>query len=250
VERIVTEGIVLRTIACGDADRIVTLFTSDLGRISAFAAHARKSRRRFAGALDPFTAVRVALVQRRGETWRLDSAEVIDSVPEIRGDLALIARAGYAVELVRELCRDQEPHVDLYRSLSGFLVQLARSPSSPTDLLRFEVQALGEVGLSPRLTACAVCETPTSAGDGFDPAQGGIVCRRCATRPLRPLHGGARLLAELQSAPPPDARSQTPENAADAPARAEARQALEEFLDYHVGVRLRSARFMRDVGVE
>lgn len=243
MERLVTEAIVLRTASCGEADRIVTLFSRDLGRVSAFAAHARKSRRRFAGALDPFTSVRAALVERRGDVWRLDSTEIVDAVPEIRRDLALVARAGYAVELVHEICRDREPHPDLYASLSRFLAHLARSETTPADLLRFELEALAAVGVSPHLANCASCGARPGPGDGFDAARGGVVCMRCARHPMAPINAGVRLLADLADPPASPVSS-------DARSRAQAREALEEFLQYHLGVRLRSARFMVEVGVE
>ncbi len=254
MRRLVSDAIVLRTVACGEADRMVTLFSSDLGRVNAFAAHARKSRRRFAGALDPFTAVRATLVERRGDTWRLDGADVIDSFPELRRDLTLIARAGYAVELVRELCRDHEPHGDLYSSLARFLAHLARSPSAPEDLLRFELEALSAVGLTPQLSSCAACGAPSAAGDGFDAARGGVICRRCADKPLRPFGAGGRLLARLQRGEPvPPLPGESGDRAVRGEAarsRSEARALLDEFLRYHLGVRLRSAQFMNEVGVE
>jgi DNA repair protein RecO (recombination protein O) len=190
--------------------------------------------------MDPFTVIKAAIVERRGDTWRLDSADVVDTHFELRRDLSLIARAGYAVELVHELCRDREAHAELYARLKVFLGHLARAQTRPTDLLRFELEALAAVGLSPQLDRCLICSEPRSAGDGFDPARGGIVCRRCGERAARPYPEGAQLLAALQAGEAPAAER----------AFKEARRALEEFLQFHVGVRLRSTRFMAEVGVE
>ena len=52
MERFAEEAVVLASVDYGEADRVVTLFTRGRGRLTAFAAGARKSKRRFAGALE------------------------------------------------------------------------------------------------------------------------------------------------------------------------------------------------------
>ena len=66
MERFWERALVLSHLDYGDADRLVTLFTAARGKLTAFAAGARKSRRRFAGALEPFTLIQAKLVERRG----------------------------------------------------------------------------------------------------------------------------------------------------------------------------------------
>src|SRR5262249_37282659 len=63
MERWEDEALVLGTLDYGDADRMVTLLTRSGGKLTAFAAGARKSRRRFAGALEPGTVLRARLVE-------------------------------------------------------------------------------------------------------------------------------------------------------------------------------------------
>src|SRR5579872_6900527 len=117
MERHRERALVISSVDYGEADRIVTLFTEEHGKLSAFAAGARKSKRRFAGALEPFTLVRVAWVERRGATVRLDGADIEQTFPRAREDLPLISRALYALELCRELIREREPHPDLFHAL-------------------------------------------------------------------------------------------------------------------------------------
>ncbi|MBL9039687.1 MAG: DNA repair protein RecO, partial [Archangium sp.] len=99
MERYADDAIVLSSVDFGEADRIVTLLTRGHGRLSAFAAGARKSKRRFAGALEAGTLLRVQLVETRGDTSRLDAADVQQSFFHLREDLSLIARAMYCLEL-------------------------------------------------------------------------------------------------------------------------------------------------------
>ena len=58
-------AIVVGGVDYGDSDRIVHLLTTS-GRISVVAHGARKSKKRFAGALDPFTTIRATLEVKRG----------------------------------------------------------------------------------------------------------------------------------------------------------------------------------------
>ena len=53
------EGVVLRTVKLGEADRIVTLLTRDHGKIRAVAKGVRRTKSRFGGRLEPFMRVGV-----------------------------------------------------------------------------------------------------------------------------------------------------------------------------------------------
>ena len=63
-----SEAIVLRTYPLREADLLVTLFTRDEGRIKGVARSAKKSKRRFGGALEPLTWVRTRQPQRDSAT--------------------------------------------------------------------------------------------------------------------------------------------------------------------------------------
>src|SRR5512142_1565262 len=108
-ERWKLTGVVLRTVDYGESDRVVTLLSRERGKISAFARGARASRRRFGGALEPFTLLSAEVRVRGGsDLLGLDSTAVLRGYGAIRADLARIACAAYAAELARELVRDHE----------------------------------------------------------------------------------------------------------------------------------------------
>ena len=71
-----SEAIVLRTYPLREADLLVTLFTRLEGKLRGVARAAKKSKKRFGGALEPLTYVRVYYDDReRSELARLDSAD-------------------------------------------------------------------------------------------------------------------------------------------------------------------------------
>jgi DNA repair protein RecO (recombination protein O) len=226
----------------------VTLLSEERGKLSAFARGARASRRRFGGALEPFTLLRAQLRERRGADMpTLESVDVLSGFGAIRGDLARIACAGYASELARELVRDAEPHPDLFRLLAAYLAQLDAAPARPAALRAFELGALRSAGLQPVLAGCARCGGG-ALGDApapFDPLQGGMLCPACAgsaaagSARVRPATAAA--LARLAGLPLE--RAELPEGTG-----AEARDLLTRFIESQLGRRLPSRRFLDELG--
>ena len=62
-----TEALVVKRLPYADADWIVTLFTSKLGKVTALAARARHSKHRFAGGLEAFHNLTVQLRSTRSD---------------------------------------------------------------------------------------------------------------------------------------------------------------------------------------
>jgi DNA repair protein RecO (recombination protein O) len=239
-------AVVLRAIDYGESDRIVTLFTRERGKLATFARGARASRRRFGGALEPFTLVAAELQERRGsELWTLVSVVAERAFGGIRGDLARIACAAHACEVARALVRDAEPHTELFDLLSAYLDRIDGAPAEPTALRAAELGILRAAGLAPRLDACARCGGRLPATQlRLDPAEGGVVCGTCGpSHPRAPslsadaVAGLERLQREgLDASPLPRA------------AAAEARDAVEAFIEHHVGHRLATRKFLDEIG--
>lgn len=247
MERFSTRAVVLSTVDFGEADRVVTFLTEEHGRLSAFANGARKSKRRFAGALEPFTLLKATLVETRGDVYRLDAVEILDSYGPLREEIGRIARASYAVELMKELCREKEAQPQLFLLLNRFLWALARENAAGLALFRFELLSLEIAGLMPRFDACARCGAKPSEQDVFDPEHGGLLCPGCVPAHLfgtRSSAEAARALVSLQRA-----KAGT---TLEIPGRVreEARAMLSRFVAHHLGKRLKTLDFMKSVGVE
>jgi DNA repair protein RecO (recombination protein O) len=244
MERFVEESIVLSSVDYGEADRIVTLFTLGRGRLSAFAQGARKSRRRFPGALEPGTHMKARLVERRGDTYRLDAADVVSSHHQLRGDLSRIGRSLYALELCRELTRDHEPHPQLFNSLLDYLGLLDRAQAGPTSLIAFELDTLARAGFRPQFAPCLRCEGDTGFRPVFDPDVGGAICSACATGFPYAVPADSRVieaLAQLQ------AGARIP---FEADVRRGSRELLNLFIEHHLGRRLKSVDFLTQLGID
>lgn len=257
-EELRDRALVLGAVDYGESDRIVTLLTRGGGKLGAFARGARASKKRFAGALAPFTLLSVRLVPRRGELFGLASCEVEQAFLGLRDSLEAISLAGYAAELCRELCRDREPHPELFDGLRAYLGALAGGRLEAEDRLAFELGAIDAAGLSPRLDACVRCGGEVGGRLCFSPGQGGLLCGVCAPRPA----GGALLLAgeaidllrRLQPGPARAGRVGEPAagyGAASSPqALRESRRALRAYLRHHLGKELRSLTVLEQLGFD
>jgi DNA repair protein RecO (recombination protein O) len=243
-------AVVLHTVDHGESDRVVTLLARGHGKLAAFARAARASKKRLGGALEPFTLVKAELSGRGGgdRLLRLESVSTERAFHAIRGDLARIACAAYAVELSRELTRDHEPHDELFDLLVDYLTRLDEAPARPAMLRAFELAALAAAGYQPRLDACARCGAALPDGEvSFSPADGGALCQGCARQagPGLPAlsTGGLAALRRLQGG-----GLEAGQAPLEAAAGRESREALERFLTHTLGHRLRARRFLDEVG--
>jgi DNA repair protein RecO (recombination protein O) len=181
-QTIATKAIVLRRVAYGEADWVVTLLGRDTGHVSALARSARKSTRRFAGGLGMAMAGEATLRERPGaELLSLESFDVYDDHAQLATDVAKAAHAAYAVELCDRLCPARHPEPGVFEWLSEFLVRLNSGTATAERLRVFELGLLRRLGIGPVLDRCVSCGRGDLADEDvrFHPAAGGVFCRNC-----------------------------------------------------------------------
>jgi DNA repair protein RecO (recombination protein O) len=195
------EAIVLRHSDWGEADRLLGLFTRELGKVRAVAKGARKPRSRKAGHLEPFTQVSLLLARGR-DTLIVTQAEAIDPHLALREDLVRVGYAAYVVELLDRFTYEEGENFALYRLLVETLQRLDKETDSAFCVRYYEMRLLDLVGFRPRLQQCMHCEGQILAEDQFFSAElGGTLCPKCGPEVTgsRPVSVGAlRVLRHLQ----------------------------------------------------
>lgn len=174
------QGIVLRTVKLGEADRIVTLLTQANGKVRAVAKGVRKTRSRFGGRLEPFTHVDLLLYRGR-ELDIVTQAEIITSFREIREDFTRFAAGEMVLEAVDRVAQERERSVRLFLLALSALRALAtggEAPSAVGDSFLLRLTSLA--GFRPALEGCAACGLPGPHAR-FSIHQGGVVCDGCRT---------------------------------------------------------------------
>ncbi|NJD90292.1 MAG: DNA repair protein RecO [Geobacter sp.] len=150
------QAIILSAMDYREADRIVTLFCRDLGKISALARGARRSRKRFGGALELFARLNVTLALKDNLS-ALGDCDIVTVHPRIRADFTAIAHASYACELAAALIPEHLPNQRLFRLLSAYLEHLDSGTAKPADRHFFEMNLLNILGYRPPLESCSGC---------------------------------------------------------------------------------------------
>ena len=246
-ETISTRAIILRAVAYGEADRVVTLLGRSTGRVSAIARGARRSQRRFGGGLGLGTTGE-ATIRERGNAdlvW-LERFDVSDGRLELAADLGRTAHAGYVLELADRLCAPRQPEAPVFDWVETFLDLLASRGASVERLRAFELGLLGRLGLGPGFGACVGCGRTFAAGEGarLQPARGGAVCGDCA-RSGTPLSAGVRQALERLSAVSLAEADDTP---LGKDLNAACRHAIFELLGPHLASPLKSLSFIEKMG--
>ncbi len=152
-----SEAIVLRSYPLREADLLVTFFTRIEGKVHGIARSAKKSKRRFGGALEPLTYVRAVYdVRERQDLVRLDSCEVIKSPMSSEVSYARAVALGHIAELLDELLPDREANDAIFR-LTLSVLHVLTGPEIWLPITYFDLWLTRLVGFLPELTECVVC---------------------------------------------------------------------------------------------
>ncbi|HXY04086.1 MAG TPA: DNA repair protein RecO [Terriglobales bacterium] len=172
-----SEAIVLRTYPLREADLLVTLFTRAEGKVSGVARAAKKSKRRFGGALEPLTYVRLYYEDReRRELARLDACEVLDSPLSAEVTYGRAIALAHVAELLDELLPDREPNDTVFRLALSVLARL-RNSDVWLPLTYFELWMTRLMGYLPDVSECIVCGRTLNGSRAFFHAlSDGLMC--------------------------------------------------------------------------
>lgn len=139
-----TEGIILKRINFGEADKILTIYTKHYGKIKALAKGVRKITSRKGGNVELFNQVIIFLAKGKNLDI-LTEAQVLNSFKEWRKNLRKVGTAYYFCELVDKLTPEGQPHQAVFRLLQDFLSRI--SQEKRLGLARaFEEKLLEELG--------------------------------------------------------------------------------------------------------
>lgn len=212
------QAIVLRRADFAEADRLLTLYTPELGKVRALAKGVRRPGSKLAGHLELFCHSNLLLAVGRNLDI-VTQAQTIDAFAGLRERLPLIAAAHYLCELVDAFDEERVENGPVFDLLRGALAMLPRAAAAEWVVRYVEVQALRLFGYATELRRCVLCRAPAERLAAFSAYRGGALCAACAEHeaPIAPVSAQAlRVLASLQAgdvlmarrlhAPPPVAR--------------------------------------------
>lgn len=172
-----TEAILLAVRDWDDADRMVTLFSREYGKVTAIAYGARRPRNRLAGSVQPFIHADVELTSGKN-VESLRQCDIRHSYRELRENLDNMAYAAFLAELTGELWPEREAEPAAFDLLLlAFSVMGSRNPR--ITALACALQLLALAGFRPEYRQCVICGQPISYPAYFDAQAGGSICSSC-----------------------------------------------------------------------
>lgn len=244
-------ALVLRRTEFGESDLVVSLYGRTLGKVSALARGARRSKKRFGAGLGLFTVSNIHLQAKPKATmWTLLSAQPVQTFSELASDVAAMAHGSYGIELVRELSAPEHSDPALFDLLVSLYESLAAVGPRVGRLRVFELCLLRELGVAPTLTRCASCQGELgNQGMHWAPEKGGVLCERCSAQELS---SGVRSISmeavDYLVTAQAIARIESGDALDTLPEALEARQAMLSLLYWHVGKPLKSVEFIAKLG--
>lgn len=198
-----TLALIIRTVEVFETSLVATLFTRELGKVSALAKGARRLKSPFQGGLDLLGVSDIVLFPKASEALDL----LVESTPverfaSLRRDLAALYAGYYIAELLGGLTDFHDPHPKLFDAARITLRHLGEAELRSRRIARFELACLRELGLLPSLTACAQCGAPVDPAEkavSFGLASGGVLCAKCGPGQVHVTVVSSQTLRAIQS---------------------------------------------------
>ncbi len=254
------EAIVLKRIDLGEADRVLTLFTSTKGKFHAIAKGIRRPISKKAGHLELLSHSQLQVALGRNLDI-ITQAEVRENFLLLRTDLWHMTCGLYLAELVDRFIEDNTQHPEVYhlmlemlrsleadaidvqqRKQKGIVLPVGQEHVHTNLLLRyFEIHLLAHIGYEPAFRKCAHCARELQPEEnGFAPSLGGAVCPQCSRLWARSLSMNAlKVLRLLQRSK----WSDIPRLRLDTSLQVELEAAMHSLLRFHLERDLKSWAF-------
>jgi len=178
-----TEGIVLKSMEYEEADKIVTIYTKDYGKITAIAKGVRKTKSKFGSSLEILTHSNFLIYKGRNIDI-VSQTEILESFFSTSKEVIKFAFAVNCVEVVNRLTEEQEINIGLFNLLKEVLHYLKESNDPKLQTLSFKWQTISILGYRPSLNHCCRCNKSVEDQKEmyFNIKEGGLVCNNCIAK--------------------------------------------------------------------
>lgn len=170
-----TEAIVLRRSDFGEADRLLTLYSREYGKLKAIAKGARKPASRKTGHVELFMRTQLQIATGKALDI-ITQAEVVEVNRGLSTDLVRATYAAYAAELLDNFTTENDKNAALYDMLANALDWFANDDNLLLAARYYELRLLSIVGFQPQLFFCVASGEPIEQEDQwFSAEEGGIL---------------------------------------------------------------------------
>ncbi len=171
------KGLVIRTVDLKESDRLLTIFTEEMGAVTALARGARSLKSRKMSSTMQFCYGAFVLF-KKDDKYTVRDAELIESFYGIRESLDALALAAYIAEVLSDVTTAESDRDLLRLSLNSLYAISERTHPVAIVKAAFEIRAASVLGFMPDVVSCNECERRD--GEFFFDIMGGFVeCPDC-----------------------------------------------------------------------
>jgi DNA repair protein RecO (recombination protein O) len=183
MKRYNTQAFVLKNIKYKDADKIFTLFSKEMGKISAVARGVRKISSRRAGNLDTLNLVSISIRENLNAFNDIEEVKTLESYKDLKKDLKKSLKAYYLIELIHKSIEEGEQNEDLFNLLQKSLKIMQKTADPDFVVNYFEMHFMNLLGYKMTLDKCRVCSRVLSKSWEkyfFNVENGSFECGDCS----------------------------------------------------------------------
>lgn len=194
------EGIILSRKDIGEADRLLTVFTKEEGKIKVVARGSRRIKSKLSAHIEPYSNGKYFLAS--GKTFDiLAGAECNSQIIELTKDMELYKDLSYVFEVLNLLTQEKQPLPKIYETLKILPEKLSELESKKRQILirYFEYKILSEIGYEPDFTKCKKCSTGITEQNMYTGSFEGIYCELCNGKGVKIEKNVLKILKEFQN---------------------------------------------------
>lgn len=189
-----TKGVVIRQTKYSEADKILTIFTKERGKIQAIAKGSRRPKSPLMGSTEVFCYSEFLMYNGKG-LYNVNQGQIIDSFYSLREDIYKLSYATFILELIDSSVVEEEANDILFELLIKTLKTLTDMKDNYRKLLlAFQIKYISFIGFRPQLVDCANCGSEIKSMVKFDLLEGGVVCDDCFTNDINQLNVSRKLI--------------------------------------------------------
>ena len=186
METFTVEAVILKTDDFGDANRVVTLFTKEFGKLEANAYGCRRARSPLSGATQMFNHIS-AEISRGSKVDTIREADILNFYDALTKDLERLAYASLLFEIVNRMTFPRQKELETFELLTKSLPALNRRNPRIAALIG-ACQFMDTSGVQLNFSRCVHCGEEIVGNAGISLLDGGAVCMNCldAAQDARP----------------------------------------------------------------
>ncbi len=191
-----TKGIVLSEANYSETDKILTILTYDLGKVSCIAKGARRNQSRFLASSQLFAFSDLILFKGNGDLYHINSAELIDSFYSLRYNLDKLDIAMECVKFVKDNTYENQNTFNILKLIINTLYIISASEKNLIQIKNvFYIKFLCMLGYAPQVKHCGACGSHEGLA-AFSVKNKAVLCNECRRKEDFDISVGARLALE------------------------------------------------------